>query len=480
MFFFAPPTSSPKPSWKIPTLEVLDRMVQQVQLLGVDFNKTAIFAVQHHLETTATLYQAFQQIGIAHIYSTGKYYSTSTRVEAAMQELDIHLTKNTLPNKPGNFYTAMRHDILCAWEEMLADIANRDIETILILDDGGRGLELMPRSVALRYKVAGIEQTQAGLYSPTLKLAPLPIVQVASSALKKNVEPPLIAIAAMNTITTLLESAEFKPDTVFGVIGFGAIGQAITHYLISKGFHVFVYDHQETVFTNKDSSRQMHRVDNVTTLINRADYVLGCTGKDVTEGMSESLLNTVTHEVTLLSVSSEDKEFRELLQLMMRRLETTGIELEPLGDIHFRTDAGGKIHIIAAGTPINFLMNTRFGQTWNVPASDIAVTQGALFGAVVQAYMLASTTVEESKVSTTPSKIMLNPHIQQYVVEIWNQTEHGGNYSPSLLEQFQDTTWIAEHSGGDYARQPLLEMAFIPQSISVNNAQPPLSLRARL
>ncbi len=470
MLFFASADLNSKQDWQIPTLEVLDKMVEHVQHLPVDFSKTVIFAVQHHLETTASLYRSLLQIGIARIYSTGKYYSSSARVESAMQELGVYLTKNTRPTKPGNFYGAIRQDITYAWERMFTDIADSDINTILILDDGGRALELMPRSVALRYKVAGVEQTQAGLYSAALKLAPVSIVQVASSALKKHVEPPLIATAVINTITKLLDTTDFKPDTVFGVIGFGAIGKAITHHLLAKGFYVFIYDNNDGVLTSIEPSQYLYKEKSIISLINKVDYVFGCTGKDVTEKLSETLLNVIVHEVTLLSVSSEDKEFRELLQLMMHNLEFTGIELEPLGDIHFRTKAGGKIHVIAGGTPINFLMTTRFDQTWNVPAEDIAVTQGALFGGVIQAKLLADLGKNPLSMPMAPTKIMLSPHIQQHVIDVWKQTPRSNKDIEGLLDKFDDPTWIAQHSSGDYCCLPQLEETFLLAS----------SLRARL
>src|SRR3990167_5816584 len=119
-------TSSNTDHFKVPELKVLKDMVSIVRKMPIDFSKTVIFGVQHHLETTASLYGALQEIGIRKIYSIGKYYSTVPVVEIAMEKMGVRVFKGRKVLQPGHFYEAMCQEIQFAWSKILEEIAHED------------------------------------------------------------------------------------------------------------------------------------------------------------------------------------------------------------------------------------------------------------------------------------------------------------------------------------------------------------------
>jgi hypothetical protein len=80
--------------------------------------------------------------------------------------------------------------------------------------------------------MAGIEQTRGGLYSPAINSLPFPLIEVASSAIKRHLESPLIVEAIIKKLHNALGTRkDIHLNTVFGVIGNGAIGSSVTRYL---------------------------------------------------------------------------------------------------------------------------------------------------------------------------------------------------------------------------------------------------------
>lgn len=449
-----------EPAWEVPRLKVVDDMVEVTRKANIDFSRTVVFGNQHHLETTETLDLGLKELGIKRIYSIGKCYSTSEIVEKSMIENGIRVIPCPKPKEPGGFYEAFRFGVENGWRTLLDEIKDEDVETIIILGDGGRVLELMPAYARLKYKVAGVEQTRGGLYSQELDKLPFAVVEVASSAAKRMLEPPLIASAVIDSIKEILPSLELNTHTVFGVIGNGVIGNAIARYLLSQGLSVAVYDSNDTAFSGMDKENsKFFRMPDVQSLLANSNYVFSCTGRDVTEGIAEKLLKDTVNNVVLLSASSEDREFKELIQAIVRRQRN--VPRDPLADIKCYTDAGGTISIVGAGYPVNFLVNSRFGLTWNVPAQDIAVTQGLLFGAVVQAQLMARRPIADGVTINRALRLKLDENIQNFVVYSWDETEHGCSYPPQLMKKFkEDLGWIRLNSGGTYVENMLLKQIF--------------------
>lgn len=451
---YHPPTSAF--AHPIPKLPIIDLMVEKApKLLLPTLDKVAFVGVQHILETTATLFKGLIDLGVGpeNMFFAGKPYSTSPEVAAAISDLGITLVPGAHHKIVGQYQQACREGSNKMWQRFIESIKSKSIEKIVVLDDGGRVLEAMPSFLKYDYMITGIEQTRGGLYSPSLASLPFPLIEVATSAVKCMVESPLIAEAVLNRVRPIMRKICAEPGkTVFGVVGNGAIGFAITNYLLTNGFKVVVYDENGLSFNGhreRNGSRYLYRVNSSAAVIANSDCIFGCTGRDITEGID--VFGIATTDKIFISCTSEDKEFLSLLK-KIANVSYSGFD--PLGDILYTTECGGKISILSGGFPINFDR-----KPWNVPASDIEVTQGLLFGACLQAMRCATTPVGDGW-TVNGHKLCLNPHIQRYVATMWGGKQPQKRYPEGFFSRFHDVDFIAAKSGGAYKADHLLEQVF--------------------
>lgn len=442
-------------NYEIPKLPVIDAMVENVltkkKHLG-DVENTVIIGVQHMLETTGTLFKGLIDIGIkpSNMYFIGKCYSTSTVVEKAITNLGINVFHSPPPSKVGQYHESCRKSIEEMWDSYLKKSKDQKITRLIILDEGGRCLETMPEEVSYLYSVAGIEQTRGGLYSKLLDTFSFPFIDVASSVVKKQIEPPLIAKAVQKEVAKLLQTMNLGENPIFGVVGNGAIGKGVLKYLLSCGYIVNVYDEDVNSFKGI-SDLKFCRCQDIKTLITRSHCIFGCTGKDITSKID--IFDIVQRDKIFVSCSSEDKEFLSALKKIGKTNKI--ILVNPLHDIDCSTNIGNKITIAKGGFPINFNRNP-----WNVPANDIEVTQGLLLGSCVQAMMSASSLVIDGFNTSKLSRRKLDPYLQRFVLNHWMQRQPEGRYSEEHIKQFESIDWINENSGGDYVENELMKDLF--------------------
>ncbi len=436
-------------SHSIPELSTVDAMVAAIKEnfpKDIDFSKVAIVAIQHNLETTVTLFKALQKLGITKFHTLGKCYSDSPIIVQAMREQGITVMPGSKPKKLGEYRTASEKDVRMLWESFLKDIASdKYIDNIVVLDDGGRCLEKMPATLSHKYKVAGIEQTRGGLYVDRFKTLLCPIVNVASSALKRHVESPFIAKAVIERVKKILKaqglmSEDEKPNSeiAIGIAGVGAIGSAIGHYLISLGYNINIYDTDEQAIVNA-KLQGAARINNFVSLVANSHCVFGCTGHDLTEDLPQgkSLEDFLSQDTIFVSCSSEDKEYLGELQ----RIAKVHEDIDPLATFTVSSASGKKLTFVRGGFPANF-----DGEPWNVPAGEIEPTQCALLGGVVQAISVAKTLIKDGITPNDNAILALDPHIQQFIVQKRCELGTASDHEKILEQQFQDQGWVIDQS----------------------------------
>ena len=373
----------------IPNLPILNQMVKianEQQL--VDFSKTVVVGVQHILDTTASLFQSLIQLGVKkdRMYFMGKCYSTSDAVARVIRDdLEINLFDGKFPKYPGGYDTANSKGISEMWATVVEDLRtkHKDVDTIIILDEGGHCLEAVPNGLKFKYQIAGLEQTRNGLYRKVLDLLPFPVVSVATCAAKRVLESPLIAEVVTKHIEKLIQSFDSEEGKVFGVIGNGTIGDAIVSRLLDLGKTVVVYDHDQNAFAksfSRSDKTSCYRLESVAAVIANADYIIGCTGIDVTEKV-EHILSIIKHDKIFISCSSEDTEFNALLCLLKQRQFKQD---HPLSEITCELDSGAKVSVLRGGFPVNFDRSSQ-----SVLPEKIQLTRGLILGACLQAGLTA-------------------------------------------------------------------------------------------
>ena len=74
---------------------------------------------------------------------------------------------------------------------------------------------------------------------------------------------------------------------------------------------MIAYDKNDQQLQSFQNKKGIHCTDDLAALIASCDYIFGCSGRDISEGRRLSSKNK-----TLISCSSEDKEFLSLLQMV--------------------------------------------------------------------------------------------------------------------------------------------------------------------
>ena len=366
---------------------------------------------------------------------TDKPYSRVDNSFYAIKDLGVQVYSSKEELLVGEYNNSSTDKIHKMWEKCAQDIKNKKIKKIIILDEGGRCIEQIPNRFLNEYQIIGIEQTRGGLYSQELTYRPFPIIEVASSAVKKYYESPIIADSVVRVvIENILKKLKDNGEGLqYGIVGNGSLGLALARHFSSKR-KIFGYDRNNTNYP-EDLRGKLVPLSSAEGVIRNSDCIFFCTGQDSTKGIN---LFSLIKDKIFISCSSEDKEFRTLLEEISR--QSSRIKLNrPLEDLTFFTDSKDKIMLASGGFPINF------DRTEKSDPPEILLTRGLLMGSIIQAiYTESDTDFSHSN----HNGLMLDPHIQQYVLE------RSAHYFPEVFNRktsgkYKDIKWIKDNSGGD-------------------------------
>lgn len=399
------PRKEHKSSIKLPVLEALLKKIDPNETKKI-LEKTLIYYVHHPLQTSINVIDSLIYLGAKYenIFILGKRYSQNDEVVHSLIERGVHYQVCSEQVKVGQYHVSFIRDVNWLWFRLL-EYLTPDVENILIMDHGGRAIQYAPAELLENHKIIGIEKTASGFFEEHKQGKPLfPIVDVANSLAKRYFESPLIAKAVVKKLFTTL--SDLQPDHLYGVIGLGSIGNAIVNQLADMGYQLIIYDVQEDLlnsFEGKNSRIICGK--NTANVITEADWIFGCSGRDITENMLEHFLLSRRNKV-LVSCSSEDKEFLSLLH----HIEYENPQVfRPFDSIKFNSKFNAEIKLLRGGFPINF---DHSGES--VPPNEIQLTRSLVIGAVLQAVELLK---ENNKLS--PGIYPLNIKTQQFIVSEW-------------------------------------------------------------
>ncbi len=338
----------------------------------------------------------------------------------------------------GKFSHNFIRDINWLWKNVLTQIQkDHDVEEILILDHGGHALTFIPEQILQKYKVVGVEKTTGGLINlENQGMPPFPLIGVAHCAAKKILESPLIAEAVVTKLLPLIPIR--NANLICGVVGYGAIGKSVATKLLALGHKVIIFDNDSQQLKNI-TSKDVTVTTDLSALVAFSDYIFGCTGRDITTSLD--IFRLSPKNKTLISCSSEDKEFLSLLHLIQRK-KNGKVATQPLENIEYENDAGGIIRILRGGFPINFDNSSE-----SVPAQDIQLTRALVLGSILQAIQF----FKRPEILDTNFIYSLDSKIQKFVVNEWLKCQPTNRFSKKVIASFQDINWIRENSGGQDA-----------------------------
>jgi hypothetical protein len=364
----------------------------------------------------------------------GKPYSTSETIVQRLGKLGVRVHHPTRNIELGRFGETFQSDVRNMWRIVCAQLGAEN-RGIIILDDGGRCLAVTPPCIGSNTTVVGVEQTTSGLRQ-LASARSIPVVQVASSAAKRLIEPKMVAEAVLTKIRALLPLGR---TVDCGVVGLGNIGRAIATELRARSHRVFVFDQKPIA-----SAPEYEVANSLQEVFDRSQYLFGCTGSDFLEGAN--WLGDLAGDRVLVSCSSEDIEFASLLR--SAGAAPLGSRDQPFAPIVLRSSRG-SFTVLRAGFPVNF-----DGSVESVPANDIQVTRGLLLAGVAQAALCTSSQWREG----LPWAQALSPELQSIIVKTWlaHNPERTQWYSSAMLDSFADLRWVAGESDGDQIECPFL------------------------
>ncbi len=428
-----------------PALPLLDYLLNKVlREKRVSLEKTAIIYIHHPLQTSVNLVDSMIQLGAQpkNIFVLGKKYSECPAVVEQIRHYGIHYQPCSAQMGWGQFSHSFTRDINWLWKSV-TDHLQEDVKNVLLLDHGGYATSFMPVPILEKYKVIGVEKTTAGLIRLNDQgLPPFPLIGVAHCATKKILESPLIAEAIVNKLLSLIPEDPYKATC--GIIGYGAIGKAVATKLLAMGYKVILHDNNPIPLTNGITFTH-----GISELVASSDYIFSCTGQDSIKSIEPFRVSQT--DKTLISCSSEDKEFLTLLKAIQKKNNT--VVKNPFSEIHYSTDKGATIRVLRGGFPVNF---DHSGES--VPKKDIQLTRALVLLSILQ----AAEFFNNPQLLNRAGIYAVDPQMQRFIVKEWLKYQPTNRFAKHVTDKFEDLSWIRENSGGSYEPCTILEEVNTP------------------
>lgn len=395
-------------SQKSINLPVLDELIANANCIETEevLRKTLIYYVHHPLQTSINVIDSFVELGAHYenIFVLGKKYSQCDDVVASFKKRGVHYQASSEQLRIGQYATSFIRDINWLWFQLILHLKD-GIENILVLDHGGHAIHYIPSELLANYRIVGIEKTSAGFFDIEKRGLPaFPMIDVANCAAKRYLESPLIAKAIVNKLFSVLPKMDVKIN--YGIVGLGVIGQAIIERLLEREQKLVVFDPNPKLMKSYENDARLICAKDTRDLIAVCDWIFGCSGRDISES-SIDLFRITPHDKTLVSCSSEDKEFLSLLRFIDKEKP---LKFNPFDTIEYSSELGAKIHILRGGFPANFDSSGE-----SVPADEIQLTRALVVGAVLQAIQFFN----NEDILASSAIHPLNWDVQKFIVLGW-------------------------------------------------------------
>ncbi|MDB5195099.1 MAG: Adenosylhomocysteinase [Parcubacteria group bacterium] len=307
-------------------------------------------------------------VGSSRIFILEKPYSTIRSVFDNLVRSGYDVTQVRMEEGlPYAFATQKSTEIL--WRKVVQSQKKKGFKKILIVDDGGDLWLSIPWQELEGVEIAGVEQTQRGISRlEGSKTRIPPIISVASSGIKKQIESEFIGLSV---VKKLKEMGALDAATNIGILGVGSIGGAVERALKAVGRSALCYDPTY----HSAGMRPENATSSIDVLLNKSDLIIGTVGADSIVGTA---LERVSGTKVLVSASSADTEFESLLKLAAPSANIFGTRVA-------KVHPNLEVQILNGGYPVNF---DRIKDS--TPDEDIVLTRCLLYiGAMQAAYLLS-------------------------------------------------------------------------------------------
>jgi S-adenosylhomocysteine hydrolase len=350
--------------------------------------------VQHVLGSTVPLVLALETAGVKreHLEIVGKAYSSS---RIALRFLAAHGFSVRVAirgyGRQASYEDSLRQEL----SEVLATITgsmDKD-QRLLILDEGGNAINLLHREFAnFLPQTVCVEQTARGASSLVGVDLRCPVVNVARSWAKSELEAPIIArgmLQALDQSLTHWTGVFALKNRDVLVLGFGSVGQHVCREFVQHGFNVSVLEqnHQKKEKATAAGYCAMHELSESD--LDMIGIIAGCTGG---APVGNEVAQHAGDQALLVSMASSDLEFQpwklQHAEVVHQRLLDSDDPVNPTGysvPFPWRTlyrvrTYKGHFYLANGGFPINFT-----GALDPIPALDIQLTRALMLIGAFQA-----------------------------------------------------------------------------------------------
>jgi len=342
-----------------------------------------VYGLQHILPSQEQLFCAIKESHIARGWPIimGKHYST-VGCALAPENYLVH----DLPDifyKRGHFEVAFKNLLRPFCERLERTVADGDRKSIIILDDGGyvSGF-LIEKFLKHNCHVVIVEQTTSGLKHA--RNYPCPVVSVASSILKREVESIFIAESVVRALHR--RNVKIQRNVNCGIIGFGAVGTALCRILQKDGVKAISVFDRSQVRRTAATKEGFTVLRDAKAFVEQSDLVFGCTGEDVGRMIKPGAVRRSEQELLCVSCGSGDGEFASWISSNEQaRLYRRGGRIGGNGfnDIEGKFGSG-YFRVLNGGFPINLDRSAK-----SDPTDDFVLTRMLVFCGILQAIALA-------------------------------------------------------------------------------------------
>ena len=240
-------------------------------------------------------------------------------------------------------------------EKVLDTLNKQDVNgKFIVIEDGGYIVPLLHKRFPklLENTIGAVEQTTRGIRNDEqIGNLKIPVLNVAGSKIKNEIEPPHVADAVIRNLESLLMGEKLRGSKA-AVLGYGTIGREIAKRLRDKGMIVTIYDSDPLKIT-KAREEGFEAVNEPYNAVKDKLFIIGCSG-ETSIGREEIL--SLSYETFLVSASSDQREIglMELEALSSSKETLKNRNGRKIGTSYTVRGQNKVIHLIADGFPVNF------------------------------------------------------------------------------------------------------------------------------
>lgn len=327
---------------------------------NTDFNDVAILGIQNLVPSTVAMLLSLKRRGLdpSKVYLGGFCFSNHPDALKSLAYHKIAVDPISILYDPfRSFDDLFQANLESFIKRAHQHFSGKTINKYIILDVGGALIcHHLLNKFFPRHLLIGVEQTASGIWKIEASNTLFPVIDLASSHIKRTYEPTIIALSVSSEIERYLKRVD-KPYSRVAVVGRSSIGDSI-YKNISK-------NHDTEIFSFREISQNPQALQQISSSF---DIIVGCSGHSIIQG-TESLQSICT-PIVFANAAFSDSEFNAKA---LRRLAKSTSD--------FHTDIiWNGITLLNSGFPINF--HSRYD---TVDSKEFHLTRAIIAAGLVQA-----------------------------------------------------------------------------------------------